>query len=382
MHKIIVNITLSQVLGLVGKLDDTPGEDTPRERLRRFLEENIKDVGSLRDYIEECLRNSGEQYSYALQDLVNHLGTFLEFKVTFGRYRGVHSEIGFDGHWRSPTGFHIVVEVKRSEVYPIRTDTLVNYINNLISERKIPDEDHALGLYVIGRADPSVKQLENSIIAEKRERQLRVISVEALLLLAELKSQFDIPHEDILNILRPSTPSLDPLIDTMMRLASASPIEVTETVIEEKVPESGKEEVNYFLAPVNGNETRSPEEVVRDLVGEKKIWGFGEKTPYRELLKPSDKICFYASGKGVIAHAEIATKPRKVEKPDIEELREYPWVFQLKNVKLYLDEPVSLDANLRSQLDAFKNKDQSTWGWFVHRTQKITKHDFELLTRG
>jgi len=46
------------------------------------------------------------------------------------------------------------------------------------------------------------------------------------------------------------------------------------------------------------------------------------------------KICFYASGKGIIAHAEIATKPTKVEKPDIEELKEYPWAFQLKNLKL------------------------------------------------
>ena len=376
-----MNITLTQVLGLVGKLDDSPGDDTPRERFRRFLKENIKDVGSLRDYIEECLRNSGEQYNYALQDLVNHLGTFLGFEVIFGRYRGAPGEIGFDGHWKSlEEGFHIVVEVKKSEVYSIRTDMLVNYINSLISERKIPDWDHVLGLYVIGKVDPSIKQLENSIIAERRERQLRVISVEALLSLAELKSRFDISHKDILNILRPSMPSLDPLVDTMVRLASAPSIEVTEKLAEE-VSEGEKEEINYFLAPVRGDEARSPEEVVRHLVGERRIWAFGEKTPYRELLKPGDKICFYASGKGVVAHAEIATKPRKVEKPDIEELKEYPWVFQLKNVKLYLDEPVILDANLRSQLDAFKNRGQSTWGWFVHRTQKITKHDFELLTR-
>jgi len=376
-----VNITLSQVLELVGKLDDTPGDETPRERFRKFLKENIKDVGSLRDYVEECLRNSGEQYNYALQDLVNHVGSFLGFEVTFGRYRGVPGEIGFDGHWKSPTGFHIVVEVKKSEVYSIRTDTLVNYINSLISERKIPDMDHVLGLYVIGKVDPSVKQLENSIIAEKRERQLRVISVDALLSLAELKSQFDISHEDILNILRPSMPSLDPIIDTMTRLASVPPTEVTETAVEEKMPETEKEEVNYFLTPVKGDETQSAEEVVRYLVGEEKIWAFGEKTPYRELIKPGDKICFYASGKGVVAHAEIATKPKRIDRSDIKKLRGFPWIFQLKNVKLYLDEPVSLDANLRSKLDAFKDKDQSIWGWFVRRTQKITKRDFELLTK-
>jgi len=373
-----MNITLSQVLGLVGKLDDSPGKDTPRERFRRFLRENIKDVSSLRDYVEECLRNTGEQYNYALQDLVNHIGTFLGFEVVFGRYRGVPGEIGFDGHWKSPTGFHIVVEVKKSEVYSTRTSVLVNYIDRLISERRIPDWDHALGLYVIGRPDPSIKQLENSIIAERRERQLRVISVEALLSLAEIKAQYDVSHEDLLNIIRPSTPRIDPIVDVIIRLASPSSLEITKE--EEKVSEI-KERVNYFLAPAKGDETRTAEDIVRYLVGEKKLWAFGERTPYREVLKPGDKICFYASGKGVVAHAEIATKPEKVKKPEIKELRGYPWIFKLKNVRLYLDDPVILDADLRSKLDVFKERDQSAWGWFVHRTQKITEHDFKLLTK-
>ena len=373
-----MNITLSQVLGLVGKLDDSPGKDTPRERFRRFLRENIKDVSSLRDYVEECLRNTGEQYNYALQDLVNHIGTFLGFEVVFGRYRGVPGEIGFDGHWKSPTGFHIVVEVKKSEVYSTRTSVLVNYIDRLISERRIPDWDHALGLYVIGRPDPSIKQLENSIIAERRERQLRVISVEALLSLAEIKAQYDVSHEDLLNIIRPSTPRIDPIVDVIIRLASPSSLEITKE--EEKVSEI-KGRVNYFLAPAKGDETRTAEDIVRYLVGEKKLWAFGERTPYREVLKPGDKICFYASGKGVVAHAEIATKPEKVKKPEIKELRGYPWIFKLKNVRLYLDDPVILDANLRSKLDVFKERDQSAWGWFVHRTQKITEHDFKLLTK-
>lgn len=372
-----INLSLSQVLGLVGRLDDSPGEDTPRERFRRFLKENIKDVNSLRDYIEECLRNTGEQYNYALQDLVNHIGTFLGFEVVFGRYRGVSGELGFDGLWKSLTEkFYIVVEVKRSEVYAIRTDILVNYIDRLISERKIPDWDHALGLYVIGKIDPSIKQLENSIFAERRERQLRIVSVEALISLAELKAQYDVSHKDLLDIIRPSTPRIDPIVDIIARLSSPSAMEIPE----ERVDETS-EETNYFLAPVRGDEERDAEDIVRYLVGEKKLWSFGERTPYRDILKPGDKICFYASGKGVIAHAEIATKPEKIEKPETEGLRSYPWAFKLKNVKLYLDDPVILDADLRSKLDALKGRDQTAWGWLVHRAQKITEHDFKLLTK-
>ena len=49
-------------------------------------------------------------------------------------------EIGFDGIWTSKAeDFHIVVEVKTSEVYSIKTSALVGYINDLISEKKISD---------------------------------------------------------------------------------------------------------------------------------------------------------------------------------------------------------------------------------------------------
>lgn len=40
-----MSIKLQQILSLVGKLDDSPGEDTARERFRRFLKDNILEVG-------------------------------------------------------------------------------------------------------------------------------------------------------------------------------------------------------------------------------------------------------------------------------------------------------------------------------------------------
>jgi len=105
-----MSVSLNEILDLVGPLDDRPGEDTPRERFRRFLRKNVHEVGEIRDHIEQCLRTSGEQYNRALQDLVNYVGEFLRFKVEFGRYRGVQNQIGFDGLWQSPTGLNFVVE--------------------------------------------------------------------------------------------------------------------------------------------------------------------------------------------------------------------------------------------------------------------------------
>ena len=131
------------------------------------------------------------------------LGIFSGFTVTFGRYQGVAGRGGFDGHWQSPAGFHLIVEVKTSETYAIKTATLTGYVDTLISGRQIPDWDHALGLYVVGRPDPELRQLENAITAERRTHQLRIISVESLLSLAELMTTYDVSHDDVLAVYVP-----------------------------------------------------------------------------------------------------------------------------------------------------------------------------------
>jgi len=97
-----MSVNLGEILDLVGPLDDSVGNETPRERFRRFISKSLTEVGQIRDCVEECLRKTGDQYNRALQDLVNHIGSFLGFAVTFGRYRGVHGEIGFDGLGNRP----------------------------------------------------------------------------------------------------------------------------------------------------------------------------------------------------------------------------------------------------------------------------------------
>jgi len=372
-------ISLNQVLNLVGKLTDTPGGDTPRERFRAFLRENVQEAGQIRDYIQECLRLTGEQYDRALQDLVNHLGSLLGFKVTFGRYKGKKDEIGFDGHWESPTGKHIVVEVKTTETYAIKTNRLVGYVDELISTKKIPDWDCALGLYVIGRPDPEIRQLEHAIIAEKRIHQLRIISVESLISLAEMMTEYEVNHEDILAILLPSGPRVDPVVELMTRIvAQPGPGELPP---EEEQPPS--EEVNYWLTPVRSEPDATAEQVIETLVGQEKIYAFGERTPGRKHLKPGDWLCFHASGKGVIAHARVLSKPEKKHHPKVRHPDKYPWIFRVGDAKLYLDDPVVIDSEIRAKLEAFKNRDlEKSWGWFVQATRRISSHDFKILTRG
>lgn len=375
-----MSITLKQILNLVGNLDDTSGDDNPRERFRSFLKENVNEVGQIRDYIEECLRTSGIQYNRALQDLVNHLGRFLEFEVVFGRYQGVQGQIGFDGHWKSPTGFNLVVEVKTTEAYAIKAATLVGYVDELISEKMIPNWDKALGLYVVGRPDPEINQLENAIIAERRTHQLRIISVDSILSLAEMMNEYDISHQDILDVLRPSKPTIDPVVDLMARLV-ATPKEELKPV--EKIPSIAlSDEVTYWLTPVKSDEEQTAEECIDTLAGKERIYAFGERTPGRKYLKPGDWICFYATTKGIVAHAKVLTKPEKKSHHKLRHPEKYLWLIRIDNTQLYIDEPTIIDASLRNQLDCFKDRDPNkSWAWFVQCTRKISKHDFEILTR-
>jgi len=319
------------------------------------------------------------------------MGRFLGFDVTFGRYKGVKGQVGFDGHWKSPTGFHIVIEVKTSEIYPIKTATLIGYVNELIGEKKIPDWDTTLGLYVVGNPNPEVQQLENSIVAERRTQQLRIVSAESLLSLAELMNGYDVEHEDVLALLRPVSPTVDPVVSLIARLVaqqtSELPIdgEPEPPVQSDESPEPARvsgDGTAYWLTPVKGDEEQSAEEVLQTLLGQEGIYAFGERTPRRRELKAGDRMCFYATGKGVVAHASVSSAPQKQLHPSVRYSDKYPWIFRVEGVQLYFDEPIAVDAEMRSRLEAFKSRDlNKAWSWFVQATRKITEQDFGALTR-
>jgi hypothetical protein len=394
--------SLDVILDLVGTLDDTPGENTARERFRNHLSRKVDEVGHVRDLIEECLRGSGPQYARALQDLVNYVGHFLGFDVEHGRYKGTTNDIGHDGLWSSPDGFYVVIETKTTEQFHIKTSALTGYVNELISEQRVPDWENAMGLYVIGDPDPEVNQLEHSIIAESKTDQLRIISIDALLSLAELLSKYDVTHEDALAVLRPSGPSIDPIAKLMARIVAQEQVrqEVREGHTEEEqegeetpAPDSETERQpvpdekrSCWLTPVSDKEGMTPKEVIYRLVGKEQVYAYGKRTPGRKDLAPGDQIAFYATGEGVVAHAEVASQPDKKATPSnhlpTPDAEEYPYVFRLRDPSLYLEEPVVIDQSLRGELDAFEGRDLSkAWSWFVQSSREVTEHDFKVLTQ-
>ena len=101
-------------------------------------------------------------------------------------------------------------------------------------------------------------------------------------------------------------------------------------------------------------------------------------------MKERDSICFYSTtANGVTAHARLASGAKLGIHPDVRDPENHRWLLELTEPKLYLENPVVLDGELRAQLDAFQGKDLTrNWGWFVNSTREVTADDFVRLTLG
>lgn len=150
----------------------------------------------------------------------------------------------------------------------------------------------------------------------------------------------------------------------------------------EAVEAGSERESVYWLTPVKPEPERSAEECVRILADENGIYAFGQRTPGRKRIKPGDWLCFYATGTGVVAHARVASRPEHMHHPAVLNPEQFPWVFQVDSVSLYLDRPVAIDLDLRKRLDRFSGRKASGhWAWFVQATHRVSENDFRRLTR-
>jgi hypothetical protein len=92
-------------------------------------------------------------------------------------------------------------------------------------------------------------------------------------------------------------------------------------------------------------------------------------------------ICFYISRRGLVAHAKVASEVENPTHPSVPS--EYPSLFRLENAQAYIGNPTEIDFGVRQELDAFRSRDLTKqWAWFVQTPNRISEHDFRLLTKG
>ncbi|HTR80187.1 MAG TPA: hypothetical protein VMM58_01070 [Bacteroidota bacterium] len=242
---------IQQLIGIAGNGHLTDGTATAAE-LREFL--SIIPSEFLRRYAEQCITAKFPGNGYALQDVVNEIGTRLGFVVTPGRYHGVVGKIGFDGLWLAPEGNSIVVEVKATDAFSVDLETIANYRRGLQKNNQVTELKSSI-LIVIGREDTG--NLEAQIRGSKHAWDIRLISVDALCRLLNVREQVDDPEIEarIRSVLVPHEYTR---IDGIIDLAFSATEELLEdeskeSIETEEISEDNGHRVRKFV-PVSFND--------------------------------------------------------------------------------------------------------------------------------
>ena len=244
------NITIKDILSLTSDLKDM---EESQERFRNFIKRKSS-LEDLKRWIKECLEETGNSYNRAFQDLVNLIGMKLGFDVRFGLYQGRKNEIGCDGVWKFPNdNIEIVVEVKKSTAFNIDPNQIIAYIDEL--KQQSPQKSYH-GIFVIG--EEKIDTIINTIRGSNYRQNIRVVPIQSLITLLELKYNASIKDDKLMKLIVPlDTINLGEIIDLIN--------DIVETRIrEEKIQNPDEKETPSIktesILTINKNELRKLEE--------------------------------------------------------------------------------------------------------------------------
>ncbi|MBL8536052.1 MAG: hypothetical protein JNM59_01470 [Hyphomonadaceae bacterium] len=213
----IRSYAVRQVVAIAGDGRLRDGSECAAE-FRTYLRETGSD--KLAAYARECLEEAFDDSGLVLQDVINEVGRRLEFDVEDGRYRsGGRTEIAFDGIWRAGQDQAILVEVKTTDTYNVRLDSVAEYRTSLVRSGRLPET--ASALFVVGRKDTGA--LEAQIRGSPYAWDMRVVGVDSLIKLMQVKekSTADRTIRQIRELLRPfEYTRVDRIVDVVFETAS------------------------------------------------------------------------------------------------------------------------------------------------------------------
>ena len=340
--------TLDHLLTLVGRLDDAPGFDSPRERFRRFLLEQTRTPADARALIEQCQHSPLEQHRRAMQDLVVLLGRFLGFEITFGTYTPVAGAVKLDGQWHSKGRLHVVIEVRSdSAVAPVSADSLLRSVSAL-SALAAADAPRPAGLCVVGPAYVGRHRVDEAFAAAQAAFPLATVSVTSVLALAEMVQAGGMTHDDVIRVLEMKAPA-DFLVDLITRNAAPRVSHPDAAAAETPVGTLPVfSEPSCWIASVVPDHATRPEEFLELVVGRRQIFGISAGKP-SELLGRHDWLCFYIAGKGIVGRAQVISI---ADHGSIRHAHRFRQLLNVESVSLHLGAPVPLDPELELRLRA------------------------------
>jgi hypothetical protein len=305
-----MNVTVNQVLTMVGRLDDTPGFDTPRERFRRFLAERIIDPQAARLVIQQCQQMSGEQTHRALQDAVVLTGRFLGFHTIFSSYQHDPGAAAISGEWESRRRLHVILSLCTDQSAAIELEALSQIVRNGLPAHQ-PATTARVGVCIVSPLFAAKARMEEMLRARKHP-ELRLISLAGILRMADLVTSGRLTHDDVLQVLNPD-PNLDSVLERLDRFAPV-PRAVAER---EGVNVAVREEDQlvgadlkagpYWVAAIRLDPMTPAGQFVEAVIAKRRILPINPAPHVQRPIRPADSISVYITGIGFIAHAHVAT---------------------------------------------------------------------------
>ena len=246
----VVSKTLEQIVTMTGDGKLRDGNPTTSQ-LREFYANIPSEL--LCSYIDHCLTNSFKDSGLILQDLINEVGSRLDFDIEHGLYRGSQSTIGFDGIWRNKQGYSFVIEVKTTDAYQLNLETLATYRKKLINSDRVNSENSSI-LLIVGRKDTG--GLEAQTRGSKHAWDIRLVSIDSIVKLLKLKEGLSdtATVTQIHELLKPyEYTRIDKLVDIMFSTSE----DIQSENIQDEEQDFPLEDVDTKeqTTPVNFNET-------------------------------------------------------------------------------------------------------------------------------
>lgn len=359
-----MDFTLDQLLTIVGRLDDSPGFDTPRERFRRFLREQMTTVDSARSLIEQCRAQSGEQSHRALQDAIVLAGRLLGFEPSFGSYQYDPGLMPQHGSWLSRHRQHVSLILCSDQTIDIDLDTVARTI------AAADGPGSRIGLLVMTPFYAGRHRLEQGVQSGKYPT-LRLISVRGLLRLAEMVADLTLTHDDVLQILDPSA-TLDTRLDLLDRVMVAGHAEPEPEVPVTVTVKAEHHERRYWVNAMRVDPFTPTERIVRSLIGARQILGINPAPGLEDRVRAGDAICVFIAGRGIVAHGQINAIVTDGSRM-LRDSKRFTHVLRLTNVTVY-DAPVIPTLELTRKLDlALLDETEAV-------TVPISPREFDLIS--
>ena len=364
-----MNLTVNQLLTIVGRLDDSPGFDTPRERFRRFLTERITDAQSARLIIQQCLQMAGEQNHRALQDAVVLTGKFLGFGTAFGSYQHDAGSALVSGEWESRRRLRVILSLCAGQIGAAELDALSTVIRNDSNPKETGMP--RVGLCIVTPFYAAKTRLEEQF-RDHTHPDLRLISLGGILRMVDMMAGGHLTHEDVLRVLNPDV-LLDSALDLLDRSApNAAPV-FERAPSEMRVPDVQPAMAGYWIASVRLDAHTPPEPFVASVIGKRRLLAINAAAQPQRVAQPGDSIAIFIVGVGFVADARVSgfiTDGTQV----VRETERYAQVLRLSDVTVY-DAARIPAPDLARRLEQRLNDD----GGAI--LTPVSRHEFELMTR-